>query len=122
MTINIKLLRQLTKAYGPSGYEDEISKIIFNHLKKLDLKPKKDFHNTVKITMGKGQKKILVTTHIDEIGIVVNHIDERGFLKVSPIGFQYDEGMSGRRVIFKNGKVGILIKEGNDNDVLFLLA
>ena len=120
MTINIKLLRQLTQAYSPSGYEDDISKIIFDHLKKLELEPKKDLHNTVKITMGKGQKKVLVTAHIDEIGIVVNHIDERGFLKVSPIGFQYDEGISGSRVIFKNGKLGVLIKERNNNDGLFL--
>lgn len=88
----MELLKKLTEAFGPSGYEDEIREIV-----KAELTPLCDkvWENRMGSVIGfkKGcgkegeRKKIMLAAHIDEIGFVVNHIDKKtGFLKFVPVG------------------------------------
>ncbi|NIO21492.1 MAG: M42 family peptidase [Candidatus Aenigmarchaeota archaeon] len=35
---------------------------------------------------GKGSPKIMINAHMDEIGLMVKHIDEKGFIRFEPIG------------------------------------
>ncbi|HEX2926847.1 MAG TPA: M42 family peptidase [Ruminiclostridium sp.] len=46
------------------------------------------FFNVISLKKGynKAAKKLLITAHIDEIGFLVNSIDEKGFVGISPIG------------------------------------
>ncbi len=111
MAFDLKLLKKLTEAFGPSGREDEVGKIIFNKLKKDGFKPIKDVHGNVKITMGNSGSKILVTAHMDEVGVVVNYIDQKGFLKITPIGGVYKEGLFGSRILFENNKWGTVFSQ-----------
>ncbi|MFN3691443.1 MAG: M42 family metallopeptidase [Fervidobacterium sp.] len=81
------LVEKLTTAKSPSGRESEIAEIILEELKgyidgyKID-----KLGNLIVWKNGKTGKKILLDAHMDEIGVVVTNIDERGFLKIDRVG------------------------------------
>lgn len=84
--MNIKLLEKLSNAYGVSGNEHDVRKIIEKEIRpyvnKLTVD---DLGNLIAVKKGKG-KKILLAAHMDEIGLMVRSVTSNGFLQVSPIG------------------------------------
>lgn len=89
-TINHKLLKELTDTCGLSGFEQEIQNITIRELKKTCKTVKVDAMGSVigfKPGSKKGKKlKIMLAGHMDEIGFIVNHIDDNGFLRIVPYG------------------------------------
>ena len=87
----MKLLKKLCQAFGPTGYEDEIAKIVTTELKPVCNKVWTDtLGNVIGLKKGKSpkkkRKKIMVSGHMDEIGFIVTHVDKNGFLRISPLG------------------------------------
>lgn len=87
----MKLLKRLTEACGTSGQEDEIKVILKDELSKICDKVTEDaLGNIIGFKRGKApaskRKKVMLAGHMDEIGFVVNHIDESGFLRIVPLG------------------------------------
>jgi putative aminopeptidase FrvX len=106
----MELLKRLSEAFGPSGYEDEIRDIVGFELKPMCDKVWTDTMGSV-IGLKHGsakeseRKRIMVAGHIDEIGFRVTHVDKHGFLRVSPTGgFQPTDLVSQRVVVFGKGK------------------
>ena len=54
--------------------------------------------NVVGIRNGEGPT-IMIAAHIDEIGAMVSHIDDDGFLKIVPVGGWSDQTILGQRVL-----------------------
>jgi putative aminopeptidase FrvX len=52
---------------------------------------------------------------MDEIGVIVNHVDERGFIRFSPIGGVFRRYVLGGRVRFLNGTQGVIGFDRLDN-------
>lgn len=82
---NIKnLLKELTQTVGVSGSESNIVNLL-----KSELQPYGDVTvdplNNVKCVFGEG-KHFLLDAHMDEIGLIVTDIDDKGFIKVSNCG------------------------------------
>ncbi len=50
----------------------------------------------------------MLAAHMDEIGIVVSHVDEKGFLRFSNIGGVRPLNLNGSRVRFADGTVGVI--------------
>jgi len=112
-----KLLKQLTETFGPSGYEDEVRKLVQAEVKPLADEIKVDALGNLiarkkptKVT--KDTKKIMIAAHMDEIGLMVSHVDEKGFVRFSPIGGVFRRYVVGGRVRFLNGVHGVI---GYDN-------
>lgn len=90
--MTLKLLKKLTESFGPSGFEDETRKIVQEELKPLcDKVWVNTLGSVVGLKKGKGKaadrRKIMLAGHIDEIGFVVSHVDEKkGFLRFVPVG------------------------------------
>jgi tetrahedral aminopeptidase len=86
----MKLLKKLSEAYGASGYEDEIREIVSKELKPLCNKVEIDtMGSVVGFKEGKAKKdkkKIMLAGHIDEIGFLVSHVNDKGFIRISPAG------------------------------------
>ena len=108
-----KLLKQLTEAFGPSGYEDNIRKLVLAEVKPLADEIKVDALGNLiarkkpsKVT--KDTKKIMIAAHMDEIGIMVSHVDENGFVRFSSIGGVFGKYVLGGRVRFLNGTHGVI--------------
>ena len=105
------LIKKLTEAYGPSGDEGEICSIISELVKnKADQLFTDTMGNLFVIKEGVGPK-IIVSAHMDEIGIIVTHVDENGFLRIAPVGGLRPDLLIGQRVRFKDGAGGTIYHE-----------
>jgi endoglucanase len=60
-------------------------------------------------------RKIMIAAHMDEIGVIVSHVDENGFVRFSPIGSVFRRYVLGGRVRFLNGIQGVIGFDRLDN-------
>lgn len=104
------LIKELTEAYGPSGYEQAVREIIKNqvndHADNLTVDPLGNLH-VIKKGSGDGLT-IMLAAHMDEIGLMVAYIDDKGFARLTPLGSVLPETMVGNRALFTNGAVGVI--------------
>jgi len=100
----MKLLEDLCRASGISGFEHEVSDIIKNELKKSCDSVEVDSFGNVIAKKGNGKKKIMLAAHMDEIGLMVKHINKEGFLNFVKIGGIDDRILMQQRVIIKAKK------------------
>ena len=57
---------------------------------------------------GAGGMRIMLSAHMDEIGVIATHIDENGFVRFTTIGGVRPHTCMGGRVIFLNGAHGVI--------------
>lgn len=112
-----KLLKQLTETFGPSGYEEEVRKLVRAEVKPFADEIKVDALGNLIVRkkptkQTKDTKKIMIAAHMDEIGLMVSHVDEKGFVRFMPIGGVFRRYVVGGRVRFLNGVHGVI---GYDN-------
>ena len=83
------LLKELTEASGPSGYEAEIREIVQKHFRQYTEGTRTDsLGNIIGLKSGKagaGKRRIMLAAHMDEIALMVSQI-EKGFLRIVEIG------------------------------------
>lgn len=103
-----KLLQQLTETFAPSGYEDAIRKIVRAEIEPLADEVRVDALGNLIARKGRGGKKIMIAAHMDEIGLIVNHVDERGFVRFTSIGGVFGKYLLSGRVRFLNGTQGLI--------------
>ena len=115
-----QLLQTLTETFGPSGYEDEVRKIVRREVDALADEVRVDTLGNLiarkrpaKLTQA--TKKVMIAAHMDEIGVIVNHVDENGFVRFSPIGGVFRRYVLGGRVRFLNGTQGVIGFDRLDN-------
>jgi putative aminopeptidase FrvX len=105
-----ELIRKLVESFGPVGFEDEVRAIIRAEIKDLadEIRVGK-LGDLIAIKKGRsGGKKIMLVAHMDEIGLMVTHVDKRGFLRVAPLGGVFPLYSVGARVRFADGRLGVL--------------
>lgn len=110
------VIKQLTEAFGPSGYETEVSELIKTMVKKYADELKTDvMGNLIAIKKGSQDgRKIMFAAHTDEIGLVVTHIDDKGFLRFGNVGGVGISTLVGNRVRFAGGALGAIYQEKGD--------
>ena len=104
------LIKKLTETFSPSGHESAIRDVILEEIKPLVDDIRVDALGNLiarKGKPGKG-KRIILSAHMDEIGLMVNHVDENGFAYFSHVGVPFARYLSGGRVRFMNGVQGII--------------
>ncbi|HZY42115.1 MAG TPA: M20/M25/M40 family metallo-hydrolase, partial [Anaerolineae bacterium] len=70
----------------------------------------------IALKKGTGQgKKVMLVAHMDEIGLMVTHIDQRGYARVTPLGTVFPLYAVGQRVRFADGRVGMLNADRRDD-------
>lgn len=105
------LLKELTQAFGVSGYEKEVREIIKNEVKDYADELAVDaIGNLIAYKEGsaKNKKKIMLAAHMDEIGVQVTKIEDNGQIKIKPMGFLWIPITYASRIRFKNGTVGVV--------------
>ena len=104
----MELLAKLTQTDGASGNEAKIRELIKNEISSFCDNVYTDaMGNLIAHKKGNG-KKIMFAAHMDEIGIIVTYIDDKGFLRFHNIGGLYVKQLVGRRVRFDNGIIGVI--------------
>ncbi|MGC8566044.1 MAG: M42 family metallopeptidase [Caldisphaera sp.] len=96
----LNLLKKLSDSIGVSGYEDNIRQLVIEELKDYSDSIEIDSLGNVIATKkgSKSSKKIMLAAHMDEIGLIINYIDEKGFLRFSPIGGVSERTLMAQRV------------------------
>lgn len=80
-------LKELTELSGVSGCEYEVRNYIKNKLKEAGCEYRVDkLGNVIAHNKGKKNKTIMVAAHMDEVGLIVSHIDSDGFIKFQAVG------------------------------------
>jgi endoglucanase len=105
------LIEKLVTASGPSGYESEIRSVIQEIIEPfVDDCTTDALGNLIarKGTKAEGGKTILLAAHMDEIGLMVTHVDKNGYARFTNVGYVYPRNTSGGRVRFLNGAAGVI--------------
>ena len=111
-----ELIKKLVETYGPSGAEEQIRDTI-----RAEVEPFVDevhvdaMGSLIAHKKGDGQR-ILLDAHMDEIGVMVTYVDEKGFARFTPIGGVSPLTCIGSRVTFEDGKVGVIGVEQKRDD------
>jgi putative aminopeptidase FrvX len=108
-----QLLKTLTETFGPSGYEDAVRKVILKEVKPLADEVRVDALGNLIVRKkpskgAKNPKKIMLAAHMDEIGIIVSHIDKKGFVRFTNVGTTFGRYTLGARVRFLGGTQGVV--------------
>ena len=108
-----RLIEKLVTISSPSGREHAIREVIAGeikpHVDEMKIDP---LGNLVALKKGKSGRKLLFDGHMDEIGVVVTHVDSKGFLRVDSIGGLSPYMLLGSRLVFETGASGIVDVEG----------
>ncbi|MCD6506477.1 M42 family metallopeptidase [Candidatus Poribacteria bacterium] len=112
---SFRLLRNLCETPGVPGREERIRALVIERMKDLvDLVKVDQMGNVIGIKRPEGvsnPKKVMIAAHMDEIGFLVNHIDDDGFLKFVPVGGFDARTLMNQRVVvhgFKRDLPGIM--------------
>ena len=109
------LVQKLVEIPGPSGFEYKIRDVIQDEIN--------DFADEIRVdALGnliakKGEKanhgmRVMLSAHIDEIGLMVTHISDDGFIRFTSIGGVSPFTCIGGRVLFMNGTRGVIGIDG----------
>jgi len=102
------LLKELTEAVGVPGYEEEVRAIMRRYLQDVAEIAQDQLGSFVARLPGpEGSPRVMLAGHMDEIGFMVRHITDEGFLRFLPLGGWWDQVILGQRmqVITSKGRV-----------------
>ena len=115
----LNVLEMLVETPGPSGSEhlirSKIEEAIRDHVDEVytdalgNLIAKKG-------SKAEGGKRVMISSHVDEIGLMVTHVDDNGFARFISIGGVSPFTCIGGRVLFMNGTQGVIGMERLDKD------
>ncbi|QCJ47632.1 M42 family metallopeptidase [Haloprofundus sp. MHR1] len=87
MDFDFELLQELTETSGVPGYEDRIRELVRRELEASTDRVTSDaMGNVVGTIEGESDYSVAVAAHMDEIGFMVRHITDEGFLQLDPLG------------------------------------
>src|SRR5215213_7435240 len=90
--MRLDLLKRLCETPGIPGYEERIREIVIPELRETCDEVSTDaLGNVIGIKRGTGgqdnaTRKVMLAAHMDEIGFMVSHVDDQGFLRLQPLG------------------------------------
>jgi putative aminopeptidase FrvX len=104
-----QLLKALSEAPGPSAFEEDVRRIVVNEFTAVGAAIEYDGLGSVHATLpGKTTgPRVMVTAHMDEVGLMVQHITADGFIRVKALGGLLDQALPDQRwtILGRNGPV-----------------
>jgi len=109
-----ELIQKLTQTQGPSGYESNIRDLIQAEVEAHVDEVRVD--NLGNLIARRGEKKeggrmVMISAHMDEIGIIATHIDKNGFIRFTNVGGVAARYTPGGRVRFLDDTLGVINTE-----------
>ena len=104
-----RLLKSLSEAPGPSAFEEEVRKIVVAEYTGLGATIEYDGLGSVLAALPGGATgpRVMVTAHMDEVGLIVQHITPDGFIRVKILGGILEQALPDQRwtILGRNGPV-----------------
>jgi len=105
-------LHNLLTQCGPSGFEEGTQACWSERTAKYADRVERDVHgNAIAVLNPDAKRKVILTGHCDEIGFIVTHISDEGFLHVASIG-GIDEG------VLPGSQVIVMTKRGHIDGII----
>lgn len=112
-----ELVKKLTEAWGPSGYEHNVRKLIQEEVADFADEITVDPLGNLICRVGEGGPKVMVAAHMDEIGLMVTFAEKQsGYMRFSGLGGIILTTLNGHRVRFEDGTVGVIGVHSNGGD------
>lgn len=104
-------LLQLLGAIGPAGYEQPAAQVWRAEAERLGLEVRRDLLGSSTARLPGAGPRVAIAGHIDELGLMITHIDGEGFLWFRPIGSWDEQVLVGQRVriLTRAGEVAGLV-------------
>ncbi len=99
MTEMKELLKKLADAHGVSGYEEGVRGIVEAELREYVDEIKTDRLGNLIATKHGKKPSVMIAAHLDEIGLMVKHIEDEGFIRFSTVGGWFAQTLLNQRVI-----------------------
>jgi endoglucanase len=95
------ILEALSNAFGPSGCEQDVRTLVLEQLRdRVDCCRVDHLGNVLALQRGTSEGlKVMVAAHMDEVGLMVTHADEAGFLRFVTVGGIDARVLPAKRVI-----------------------
>jgi tetrahedral aminopeptidase len=85
--MNFDLLKRLCETPGIPSREEQIRAVVTEALTPLVDEIQVDvMGNVIGTRAGMGGPTVMIAAHMDEIGFIVKHVDDKGFVRVQPLG------------------------------------
>ncbi len=92
----------LCEAFGPSGFEEDVAALIKSKISSYKVQIQTDvLGNLIVHKKGTKKGKVLVSSHMDEIGLIIRSIDENGFIWIETLGGFAMQQFFGKKVLIK---------------------
>lgn len=105
-----RMLKELSEAPGVSGYEEPAAQVFMKYLKPYADELQRDkLGGVIAIKRGTAEgPRVMIDAHLDEIGFMVKRVDENGFVKFFPLGWNFSQQLLDHRVIIHTRKGPVL--------------
>ncbi|MDF9795786.1 putative aminopeptidase FrvX [Catalinimonas alkaloidigena] len=114
MSINVSLLKDICEIAGAPGFESRIRNLVIKEVEPLvDSLEVDNMGSVVTVKKAKNNpdgKKVMIAAHMDEIGFIVTHIDDKGFLRFHTLGGFDPKTLTAQRVVVHGKKdlIGVM--------------
>jgi len=104
-TESFDFLKRLIDTPSPSGFEAPAQRLIAERLEQVADEVRTDVHGNVISVINPGAElRVMLAGHCDEIGLMVQHILDEGFIRVAAIGGVDPAVVPGQRVVIHNAR------------------
>lgn len=105
-----ELLKQLCMCDGISGDEFAVRDLVISQIKDYCEYKIDNLGNVIAFKKGKSTpvKRVLIDAHLDEVGLIITHIEDNGFLRFSTVGGIDTAALMFRRVLINGKTLGII--------------
>ena len=104
----VQLLKELTEAPGPPGYEEPVRKIMTDRMRPFADKITYDGLGSVIAQQGDSGPRIMLDAHMDELGGMVRRVRPDGFISMQMLGYWLGAALPDQRWVILGSKGPIL--------------
>jgi tetrahedral aminopeptidase len=95
----LDFFKTLLETPSPSGYESPLQQLVRDYVGGFADEVRTDLHgNVIVVKNPDAPLRVMLAGHCDQIGLIVQHIDDNGFLYIQPIGGWDPEVLIGQRM------------------------
>lgn len=105
-----ELLKSLCMVDGASGDEDAVRQFVISQIKDCCEYSVDNLGNIIAFKKGKKTpvKKVLIDAHLDEVGLIITHVEKDGFLRFKTVGGIDTAALMMRRVMINGKTLGVI--------------
>ena len=103
----LKLMQEITDAFGPAGFEDEVVAVMRRYTHKDAITHEDSLRNYYlrrPIDQGSDKPIVMLDAHSDEVGFIIQSIQPNGLMRFMPLGGWVNYTVPAHRVLVKNRK------------------